>query len=49
MSKPLVRTEKALLRALLIMTAFFVPLNSSKPDTLTKEEQALVNKGATRF
>jgi hypothetical protein len=46
MSKPFVRTEKALLRALLIMTAFFVPLNSSKPDTLTKEEQALVNKGA---
>ena len=28
------------------MTAFFVPLNSSEPDTLTKEEQGLVEKGA---
>jgi hypothetical protein len=28
------------------MTAFFVPLNSSEPDTLTKEEQDLVDKGA---
>jgi len=28
------------------MTAFFVPLNSSEPDTLTAKEQALVNKGA---
>jgi hypothetical protein len=28
------------------MTAFFVPLNSSEPDTLTKEEQDLVGKGA---
>jgi hypothetical protein len=46
MRKPLVRTDKAQSRVLLIMTAFFVPLNSSAPDTLTKEEQALVNKGA---
>ena len=45
MRKPLVRTGKLERRVLLIMTAFFVPLNSSKPDTLTKEEQALVNKG----
>jgi hypothetical protein len=28
------------------MTAFVVPLNSSEPDTLTKEEQELVGKGA---
>jgi len=28
------------------VTAFFVPLNSSEPDTLTKEEQGLVEKGA---
>jgi hypothetical protein len=28
------------------MTAFFVPLNSSEPDTLTAQEQALVDKGA---
>jgi hypothetical protein len=46
MRKPLVRTDKAQLRVLLITTAFFLPLNSSEPDTLTKEEQALVNKGA---
>src|SRR5262245_4996804 len=46
MRKPLVRTEKAQLRVLLVMTAFFVPLNSSEPDTLTNEEQALVDKGA---
>jgi hypothetical protein len=46
MRKLLVRTGKAQLSVLLIMTAFFVPLNSSEPDTLTAEEQALVNKGA---
>ena len=46
MRKPVVRTAKEQLRVLLIMTAFFVPLNSSEPDTLTAEEQALVNKGA---
>jgi hypothetical protein len=40
------RTDRAQLRVLLIMTAFFVPLNSSEPDTLTKEEQALIDKGA---
>ncbi|PYL43591.1 MAG: hypothetical protein DMF42_03670 [Verrucomicrobia bacterium] len=46
MRKPLVRTGKAQLRILLIMTAPFVPLNSSQADTLTAEEQTLVNKGA---
>jgi len=46
MRKPLVRAGKTQLRVLLIMTAFFVPLKSSEPDTLTAEEQALVNKGA---
>ena len=46
MRKLLVRTGKAQLSVLLIMTAFFVPLNSSQADTLTKEEQALVDKGA---
>jgi hypothetical protein len=34
------------MRVLLIIAAFFVPLISSEPDTLTKEEQALVDKGA---
>jgi hypothetical protein len=28
------------------MTVFFVPLSSSEPETLTKEEQVLVDKGA---
>ena len=46
MTKPLVRTGKLERRVLTIMTTFFVPLSFSKPDTLTKEEQALVNKGA---
>ena len=47
MRKPFARTDKAQLRALLIITAFLVPLGSSDPDTLTKEEQALVDKGAS--
>jgi hypothetical protein len=46
MRTPFVRTDKAQLRVLLLMTVFFVPLNSSEPDTLTKEEQSLVDKGA---
>ena len=46
MRKLLVRTGKAQLSVLLIMTAFFIPLNSSQADTLTEEEQALVDKGA---
>jgi hypothetical protein len=46
MTKPLVRSGQLERRVLLILMAFFVPLNSTKPDTLTKEEQALVNKGA---
>jgi hypothetical protein len=47
MRKRLVRTDKAQLRALLIMTAAFIASNSSHADTLTAEEQALVDKGAT--
>jgi hypothetical protein len=46
MRKPLVGTDGAQIRVFLIIAAFFVPLNSSKADTLTEEEQALVNKGA---
>jgi len=46
MRKPLVRTDGAQFRVFLLLTAFFLPLDSAKPDTLTKEEQALVNKGA---
>jgi hypothetical protein len=46
MRKPFVRTDKAPLRILLLMTAFFAPLSSSEPETLTEEEQALVDKGA---
>ena len=46
MRKPLVRTYKKQWRVFLIISAFFVPLDSSKPDTLTAEEQALVDKGA---
>jgi hypothetical protein len=46
MRKPLVRAGKTQLRVLLIITAAFLPLDSGKPDTLTAEEQVLVNKGA---
>ena len=46
MRKSHARTDKAQLRVLLLMTVFFVPLDSSEPDTLTKEEQALINEGA---
>ncbi|PYI99452.1 MAG: hypothetical protein DMF00_11005, partial [Verrucomicrobia bacterium] len=46
MRKPLVRADGAQFRVFLIIAAFFVPLNSSKADTLTAEEQALVHKGA---
>jgi len=46
MRKPLVRVDGAQFRVFLIIAAFFVPFNSSKADTLTEEEQALVNKGA---
>jgi hypothetical protein len=46
MRKPFVRTDKAQLRVLLIMTAVFVPFSPGESDTLTKEEQALVDKGA---
>jgi hypothetical protein len=46
MRKPLVRTGKTQLRLLLIATASFIAPNSSHADTLTAEEQALVDKGA---
>jgi hypothetical protein len=43
---PLLKTSKTQLRVLLIMTALVVPLNSSQAETLSEEEQALVDKGA---
>jgi len=46
MREPFVSTGKAQLRLLLTLTASLVSLSSSKSDTLTAEEQALVNKGA---
>ena len=46
MRKLLVRTGKAQLSVLLIMTAFLVTLNFSQADILTEEEQVLVDKGA---
>jgi hypothetical protein len=46
MSKALVKLAKPQLRVLLTIAAALAPLNSSKPDTLTAEEQALVDKGA---
>jgi hypothetical protein len=46
MSKALVKLQKPHLRVLLTIAAGLAPLNSSQPDTLTAEEQALVDKGA---
>jgi hypothetical protein len=46
MRNPLLKTGKTQLRVLLTIAAGLAPLNSSKPDTLTAEEQALVDKGA---
>ena len=46
MRKAFLGSEKEQLKVLLLLTAFFLPLDSTKPDTLTPEEQGLVNKGA---
>jgi len=46
MRRAFLGSEKEQLKVLLLLTAFFLPLDSAKPDTLTPEEQALVNKGA---
>jgi hypothetical protein len=46
MTRSLVRPGRAQLRLLLLMIgSLFVPLNHSESDTLTREEQALVDKG----
>lgn len=45
MRKPLVRPRKQKSIVLLI-TTLLIPLSTGKPDTLTREEQALVDKGA---
>jgi hypothetical protein len=44
MSTPFVNLQWT---ALLIATASLIPLSSVRPDNLTKEEQALINKGMT--
>src|SRR6266550_7535635 len=46
MRKAFLGSEKEQLKVLLLLTAFFLPLDSAKPDTPTPEGQALVNKGA---
>ncbi len=46
MNKALVKLAKPHLRVLLTIAASVAPLNFTKADTLTAEEQALVNKGA---
>ena len=46
MRKPLVRTKKQKSVLLLTTTLLLISLSSGKPDTLTREEQALVDKGA---
>src|SRR5207253_10207848 len=46
MRKPLVRTGKQKSILLLVTTLLLIAPTAGKPDTLTKEEQALVNKGA---
>ena len=46
MNKALVKLAKPQLKVLLIIAASVAPLNFTKADTLTAEEQALVNKGA---
>ena len=46
MNKALVKLAKPHLRALLTIAASVGPLNFIKADTLTAEEQALVDKGA---
>jgi hypothetical protein len=46
MNKALIRTARPHLRILLTIAASVVPNNFVKADTLTAEEQALVDKGA---
>jgi hypothetical protein len=46
MNKALVELAKPHLRVLLTIAASIAPLNFTKADTLTAEEQALVDKGA---
>src|SRR5256885_6233590 len=46
MRKPLVRTGKQKSMLLLVTTLLLISPTAGKPDTLTREEQALVNKGA---
>lgn len=46
MNKTLVKPAKPHLRVLLTIAASVAPLNFTKADVLTAEEQALVNKGA---
>lgn len=46
MNKALVKLAKPHLRVLLTIAASVAPLNFTKADTLTAEEQALVDKGA---
>jgi hypothetical protein len=46
MRKPLVRLGKQKSILLLVTTLLLIAPTAGKPDTLTREEQALVNKGA---
>jgi hypothetical protein len=46
MRKPLVRTDKQKSILLLVTTLLLISPTAGKPDTLTREEQALVDKGA---
>ena len=46
MNKAVVKLAKPHLRVLLTIAASVAPLNFTKADTLTAEEQALVDKGA---
>ena len=46
MRKPLVRTDKQKSILLLVTALLLMSLSTGKPDTLTREEQALVDKGA---
>jgi hypothetical protein len=46
MRKPLVRIDKQKSILLLVTTLLLISPTAGKPDTLTREEQALVDKGA---
>jgi hypothetical protein len=46
MKKPLVRTDKQKSIPLLVTTLLLISPTAGKPDTLTREEQVLVDKGA---